>query len=42
MDRGCHGVPGWGVSSDGKEVSIVECRRLLEIGVTSDMIIGSG
>ena len=33
MDKGCHGVPGWGASSDGREVSIVQCHRLLEIGV---------
>ena len=42
MDKGCHGVPGWGVSSDGREVSIVQRRRVLEIGVTSDIIMGSG
>ena len=37
-----HGVPGWGVSSDGREVLIVRHRRLLEIGVTNNMIMGSG
>ena len=42
MDKGCHGMPGWGVSSDGREVSIVQRRRLLEIDVTRDVIMGSG
>ena len=42
MDKGCHSVPGWGVFSDGREVLIVQCCRLLEIGVTKDMIMGSG
>ena len=42
MDKGCHGVPGWGVSSDGREVLIVQHCRLLEIGVTRDVIMGSG
>ena len=42
MDKGCHGVPGWGVPSDGREISIVQCRRLLEMGVTMDVIMGSG
>ena len=42
MDKGCHGVPGWGVSSDGREVSIVQGCRLLEMGVTRDVIMGSG
>ena len=42
MDKGCHGVPGWGIPSDGREVSIVQHRRLLEMGVTRDVIIGSG
>ena len=35
-------MPGWGVSSDGREVSIVQHRRLLEMGVTRDGIMGSG
>ena len=42
MDKGCHGVPGWRVSSDGREVSIVQHHRLLEIDVTRDMIMGTG
>ena len=42
MDKGCHSVPGWGVPSDGREVSIVQCCRLLEVGVTRDVIMGSG
>ena len=42
MDKGCHGVPGWGVSSDGREVSIVKHRRLLEMDVIRDVIMGSG
>ena len=42
MDKGCPGMPGWGVSSDGREVSIVQCRSLLEMGVTRDMFMGSG
>ena len=42
MDKGCHGVPGWGIASDGREVSIVQHRRLLEIGPTRDVIMGSG
>ena len=42
MDKECHGVPGWGVSSDGREVLIVQCCRLLEISVTSDVVMGSG
>ena len=42
MDKGCHGVPGWGVSSDGREVSIVQRCRLLKMDVTRDVIMGSG
>ena len=42
MDKGCHGVPGWGVSYDGREVLIVKHHRLLEVGATSDIIMGSG
>ena len=42
MDKGCHGVPGWGVSSDGREVLIVQRRRLLEMDVIRDVIMGSG
>ena len=41
MDKGCHGVPGWGVSSDGRELSIVQHCMLLEIDVTRDVIMGS-
>ena len=39
MDKGCHGVPGWGIASDGREVLIVQCRRLLEMVVISAVII---
>ena len=42
MDKGCHGVPGWEIPSDGREVSIVQCRRLLEMSVTREVIMGSG
>ena len=42
MVKGCHGVPGWGVSSDGREVLIVQRHRLLEIDITRDVIMGSG
>ena len=42
MDKGCHGVPGWGIASDGREVSIVQCHRLLEMGVNRGVIMGSG
>ena len=42
MDKGCYGVLGWGVSSDGREVSIVHRHRLLEMDVTRDVIMGSG
>ena len=42
MDKGCLGVPGWRVSSDGTEVSIVQHHRLLKIDVTRDVIMGSG
>ena len=35
-------MPGWGVSSDGREVLIVQHHRLLEIGVTGDVIMGQG
>ena len=41
MDKGCHGVPGLGVASDGREVSIVQCCRLLEMGVINEVIMGS-
>ena len=41
MDKGCHGVPGWGIPSDGREVSIVQCHRLLEMDVISEVIMGS-
>ena len=42
MDKGCHGVPGWGIgiASDGREVSIVQHRRLLEMGVINELIMG--
>ena len=42
MDKGCHDVPGWGIPSDGREVLIVQCRRLLEMDVISEVIMGSG
>ena len=41
MDKRCYGVPGWGVSSDGREVSIVQHHRLLEMDVIRDVIMGS-
>ena len=41
MDKGCDGVPGWGISSDGREVSIIQHRRLLEMDVISEVIMGS-
>ena len=34
-------VPGWGMASDGREVSIVQRRRLLEMVVISGVIMGS-
>ena len=42
MDKGCHDVPGWGIPSDGRKVLIVQCRRLLEMDVISEVIMGSG
>ena len=42
MDKGCHGVSGWGVSSDGREVSIVQHCRLLEMDATRAVIMGLG
>ena len=39
-DKGCHGVPGWGIASDGREVSIVQHHRLLEMGVINELIMG--
>ena len=42
MDKGCHGVPKWGIPSDGREVSIVQRCRLLEMGVTRGVIMVSG
>ena len=41
MDKRCHGVPGWGIASDGREVLIVQCHRLLEMGVINEVIMGS-
>ena len=41
MDKGYHGVPGWGIPSDGREVSIVQCRRLLEMDVINGVIMRS-
>ena len=34
-------MPGWRVASDGREVLIVQCRRLLEMVVISEVIMGS-
>ena len=34
-------MPGWGIASDGREVSSVQCRRLLEMDVINEVIIGS-
>ena len=42
MDKRCHGVPGWGIPSDGREVSIVQCHRLLKMGVNRGVIMGMG
>ena len=42
MDKGCHGVSGWGTPSDGREVLIVQCCILLEMDVFSEVIMGSG
>ena len=42
MDKGCHGVPGCRIPSDGREVLIVQRRRLLEMDVISGVIMGSG
>ena len=42
MDKGCHGVPGWEIPSDGREVSIVQHHRLLEMDVINEVIMGSG
>ena len=41
MDKRCHGVPGWGIPSDGREVSIVQRHRLLEMDVINEVIMGS-
>ena len=41
MDKGCHGVPGWGIAFDGSKVSIVQHRRLLEMGVINEVIMRS-
>ena len=40
MDKGCHGVPGWGIPSIGREVLMVQCRRLLEMSVIDEVIMG--
>ena len=40
MDKEQHGVPGWRMASDGREVLIV-CCRLLEMDVISGVIMGS-
>ena len=34
-------MPGWGIASDGREVLIVQRRRLLEMVVISGVIMGS-
>ena len=41
MDKGCHGVPGWGIASDRREVSIVQRHRLLEINLINAVIMRS-
>ena len=41
MDKESHGVPGWGMASDGREVSTIQCYRLLEMVVISGVIMGS-
>ena len=40
MDKGCHGMPGWGIPSDGREVLIVQCHKLLEMDVINEVIMG--
>ena len=32
-------MPGWRIASDGREVSIVQCCRLLEMDVISGVIM---
>ena len=34
-------MPGWGIASDGREVSIVQRCRLLEMDVINEVIMGS-
>ena len=34
-------MPGWGIAFDGREVSIVQHRRLLEMDVINEVIMGS-
>ena len=34
-------MPGWGIASDGREVLIVQRRRLLEMDVINEVIMGS-
>ena len=41
MDKRCHGVPEWGIASDGRGVSIVQRRRLLEMDLINEVIMGS-
>ena len=33
-------MPGLGIASDGREVLIVQCWRLLEMGVINEVILG--
>ena len=40
MDKGCHGVPGWGIASDGREVLIIQRHRLLEMDLINEVIMG--
>ena len=34
-------MPGWEIASDGREVSIVQRCRLLEMDVINELIMGS-
>ena len=40
MDKRCCGVAGWRVHSDGRRILFAQHHRLLEIGVTSDKVMG--
>ena len=41
LEMDLRGVPGWRMASDGREVSIVQHHRLLEMAVISGVIMGS-